>query len=274
MSESAAASGASLIELADRVQVRTSERFVTNTTVVRLDARSCLVVDPSVEPADLAELAETLAGSMEVVAGWSTHPHWDHVLWSSAFGAGVERLATATAARFCAEYRQRLLDEVERASLGHELELCARLVGAPLDQDGQIAWGEAGASWPRARVLEHSAHAPGHGALFFSELGLLVAGDMVSDIEMPLLDPEASDPVCDYLAALELYQDLAPKVKSFVPGHGAVGDGAELEARIALDRCYLADLMAGVKSTDGRLGTDWLLVEHERQSELVSRLYG
>src|SRR5690242_11361874 len=45
--------------------------------------RRCLVIDPRIRPADLAVLAAELAASrLKPAAGWSTHPHWDHVLWS------------------------------------------------------------------------------------------------------------------------------------------------------------------------------------------------
>ena len=46
---------------------------------------------------------------------------------------------------------------------------------------------------PRALVLAHDAHAPGHGAVFLPDTGVLVAGDMCSDVEIPLLDAGAAD---------------------------------------------------------------------------------
>ncbi|HET9092794.1 MAG TPA: hypothetical protein VFN50_10315, partial [Acidimicrobiales bacterium] len=65
----------SLVEVLPSVLVRTSERYVTNTTVVRLGGDRCLLVDPAILPADLDVLADELeAASLEVVAGWSTHP--------------------------------------------------------------------------------------------------------------------------------------------------------------------------------------------------------
>ena len=56
---------------------------------------------------------------------------------------------------------------------------------------------------PTVRIIEHRAHAPGHAALLIEERGVLVAGDMLSDILMPFLDLRGtSDPLEDYLAAL------------------------------------------------------------------------
>ncbi|MGO9196912.1 MAG: MBL fold metallo-hydrolase [Acidimicrobiales bacterium] len=260
-----------LLEVGEGAWVRTSERYVTNTTVVRLEGSSCLVVDPAVDPGDLAELVMLLAGkSLEVVAGWSTHPHWDHVLWSAGLGRDVPRYATEVNARHCRHDRENVIARIAASSAGHDLELCGCLTEVALDYEG-FALFAPGVPVPagRCRVIAHSAHAPGHGALFFETLGLLVAGDMVSDIEIPLFDCPPRDPVDHYLAALDLYEGLSSSVTTFVPGHGAAGDGAELRRRIAADRTYLADLVSGRASDDPRLATPWLAVEHERHLALV-----
>ena len=94
-------------------------------------------------------------------------------------------------------------------------------------------------------MIAHEAHAPGHGALWVQGKGLFIAGDMVSDIEIPTLDLESSDPVGDYEEALNRYEQIAREVVSFVPGHGTPGDGAELRRRLAADRRYLAGLVSG-----------------------------
>ncbi|MGO9560415.1 MAG: MBL fold metallo-hydrolase [Acidimicrobiales bacterium] len=263
-----------LVQVGKGAWVRTSERFVTNTTVIRLAGSGCLVVDPAVEPDDLAELVSDLGAlSLEVVAGWSTHPHWDHVLWSSDLGAGVPRFATADNAQYCRDERERVIARLAEAAPGHELELCARLTAVDLDDEGFARFGRGASAPPdsdaRCRLVEHTAHALGHGALFFPDLGLFVAGDMVSDIEIPLLDSSPADPIGDYLAALDQYEELARSVTTFVPGHGAIGDGPELARRIAADRAYVADLAGGRQSEDPRLETEWLAAEHERHLALA-----
>src|SRR5260370_41330794 len=93
-----------LVEVADGVLVGTSELYLTTTTVVVGRAGCCLVIDPAITPADLAVLAAELAGrGLRPAAGWSTHPHWDHVLWAAALGDvprfGGPRAAAAAAAR-------------------------------------------------------------------------------------------------------------------------------------------------------------------------------
>ena len=77
-------------EVAPGVYVATAEIYVTTTTVVAGADGGCLVIDPAVTPDDLATLAGWLsARGLRPAAGWSTHPHWDHVLWSGSLGGDV-----------------------------------------------------------------------------------------------------------------------------------------------------------------------------------------
>ena len=74
-------------EIADGVFVATADLYTTTTTVVVGDDGGCLLIDPAVTVADLAALAGWLTErGLRPVAGWSTHPHWDHLLWSPALG--------------------------------------------------------------------------------------------------------------------------------------------------------------------------------------------
>jgi hydroxyacylglutathione hydrolase len=113
-------------------------------------------------------------------------------------------------------------------------------------------------------VLAHDGHAPGHAALFLADSGVLIAGDMCSDIEIPLLDPDAPDPVGDYRAGLELLAGLCG-VQVLIPGHGSVADAAGMRVRVAADFRYLDALERGENFGDSRLGAGWLRAAHERQ---------
>ena len=242
-------------EIAPGVYVATAAMYTTTTTVVAGPDGRCLLVDPAVSVADLAALADWLARrGLRPVAGWSTHPHWDHLLWSAALG-DAPRYATPRAAAVTAGARADLTSDVRTAAPGHDLTLFAQvaaLAGEVIDWAG-----------PRALVYSHDAHAPGHGAVFLPDSGVLIAGDMLSDIEIPLLDLDAADPFDGYRAGLRLLAAV-PGVRALVPGHGHVGGAAEFRRRLALDLAYLDAVQAGGDIADPRLTADWLRAEHAR----------
>ena len=252
-------------EVEPGVYVATAETYTTTTTIVAGDDDACLLVDPAVTVADLAALACWLpARGLRPVAGWSTHPHWDHLLWSRALG-DVPRLATPRAVAVAARTEASLISAVEEGAPGHDLTRFARvqpLIGHEIDWPG-----------PRALVYAHDAHAPGHGAVFLPDSGVLIAGDMCSDLEIPLLDGESADPFRDYREGLRLLADV-PGVNVIVPGHGHVGDDTEFRRRITADLAYLDAVQAGGDVDDPRLTEDWLRTEHARQRALARRAGG
>src|SRR4029079_12575954 len=96
----------------------------------------------------------------------------------------------------------------------------------PLDLYGLVTGLPAGSTeipWdgPQVRVVEHPAHSPGHAALVVEDRGVLVAGDMLSDVFVPMLDDfgDANDPVEEYLVGLGVLQRAAERVDVVVPGH-------------------------------------------------------
>ncbi|HEY4023371.1 MAG TPA: MBL fold metallo-hydrolase, partial [Pseudonocardiaceae bacterium] len=207
-----------------------------------------------------------------VVAGFSTHPHWDHLLWHPRFGAapryGTARCAASTRHQLSAGLDSRRLgipEQVPMDLLGLISGLSAEMTLIPWDG-------------PQIRIVEHQAHAPGHVALLIEERGVLVAGDMLSDALIPLLDlNDTADPIEDYLAALRLFEGVAGDVDVLVPGHGSIGGADQVQARIDQDRAYIDALRDGHVPSDPRLGPsatygkDWLPGVHARQLERLAR---
>jgi hydroxyacylglutathione hydrolase len=242
-------------EVAPGVFVATAEVYTTTTTIVAGDDGRCLLIDPAVSVADLAALARWLGErGLRPAAGWSTHPHWDHLLWSRALGE-VPRYATPRAAAVAASERAGLTEGVQGSAPGHDLELFGRVEA--------LTGREIGWPGPRACVYPHDAHAPGHGAVFLPDSGVLIAGDMCSDIEIPLPDLDAPDPFGGYRAGLAVLAGISG-VTCVVPGHGHVGDAAEFRGRLAADLAYLDAVAAGADHPDPRLTQDWLRAEHAR----------
>jgi glyoxylase-like metal-dependent hydrolase (beta-lactamase superfamily II) len=248
-----------LTEITPGVLVATSEFAVTTSTVVVGAGGGCLLVDPAVTVADLAALADELASlGLRPAAAWSTHPHWDHILWSAGLG-DAPRYAVPAAVPVLKARRDHLVEQLGQSAPGHDLELFGKLQAL----DGPvIPW-----DGPEARLIVHDGHAPGHGAVFLPDSGVLVAGDMCSDIEIPLLDTDEADPLGDYRTGVERLASV-PGVRQVVPGHGHVGDAAELRRRLGLDTAYLDAVSADRPYQDPRLTEDspaWMRAMHEDQ---------
>jgi glyoxylase-like metal-dependent hydrolase (beta-lactamase superfamily II) len=159
--------------------------------------------------------------------------------------------------------RAELVREAQRSAPGHDFSLLGRLTPLPgTDAAGSIPW-----DGPEARLIVHDGHAPGHGAVFLAGSGVLAAGDMCSDVEIPLLDLTAPDPLGDYRVGLERLAAVAG-VSQVVPGHGHIGDAGELRRRLALDAAYLDAITSGQPAGDPRLtqaSPEWLRVTHDEQ---------
>jgi glyoxylase-like metal-dependent hydrolase (beta-lactamase superfamily II) len=257
--------------------------FCQSNAVVVLGRAGVLLIDPGVLGDEMACLANDLSDSGQtVVAGFSTHPHWDHLLWDARLGA-APRYGTA---RCAATARDRLSDPGAKARIAGQLippdiagqvplDLLGLIAGVPAEM-AQIPW-----DGPQVRIAEHQAHAPGHAALLIEERGVLVAGDMLSDVLIPVLDLNATaDPVEDYLAALRLLEGVAGDVDVLVPGHGSAGGADQVRARIDQDRAYVHALRDGHVPSDPRAGPsakdgwDWVAGVHARQLQGLARRSG
>ncbi|MEU4242341.1 MBL fold metallo-hydrolase [Actinoplanes sp. NPDC026619] len=265
--------------VAEGVLVHVSE-FIQSNAVVVEGRDGVLLVDPGVQDHELACLADDLAGKgRTVVAGFSTHSHWDHLLWHAKLGS-APRYGTA---RCAADVREELSDPDAKAKITEHLEPTGMADQVPLDRYGLITALPAGTAqvpWdgPPVRIIEHQAHTPGHAALFVEELRVLVAGDMLSDVLIPMLDlfGAAADPIEDYLAALRLLEGVADGVDVVIPGHGSVGGAGEVRARIERDRAYVLALRAGEVPDDPRIGPsaqpgyEWVSDMHDGQAKRLA----
>jgi glyoxylase-like metal-dependent hydrolase (beta-lactamase superfamily II) len=186
------------------------------------------------------------------------------VLWSRELG-DAPRYAAPAAVAGARTGRDGILEGVRNSAPGHDLSLVGRM--RSLDASA-IPW-----DGPEARLIVHDGHAPGHGAVFLPESGVLIAGDMCSDVEIPLLDLDAADPLGDYRTGMERLASVSG-VRRVVPGHGRVGDAGELRRRLALDAAYLDAVSAGRPYDDPRLTADsptWIRSTHEDQVRYFQR---
>ena len=269
-----------LEQVAEGVLAHESECIQSNAVVVQGKA-GVLLIDPGITGDEMAALANNLRElGQTVVAGFSTHPDWDHVLWHADFG-DAPRYGTA---RCAASIRDLLSHEDWKDDVAEGLppehaedipmDLLGLITGLPPGTT-QIPW-----DGPHVRIIEHQAHAPGHAALLIEERRVLVAGDMLSDGFIPMLDFETADPIEDYLAALRLLEGVAGDVDVLVPGHGSIGGADQVHARIDQDRAYVLALRAGHVPNDPRIGPsakpgwEWVSDVHEGQAQRLAESGG
>jgi glyoxylase-like metal-dependent hydrolase (beta-lactamase superfamily II) len=267
-----------LRQVAEGVLIHESEFCQSNAVVVQGRA-GALLIDPGVLGDEMAGLANDLRElDQPVVAGFSTHPHWDHLLWHVRLGAapryGTARCAAAARDQMSGAGGQARVAEWIPPDIAEQMswDLFGLITGLAADT-ARIPW-----DGPHVRIIEHQAHAPGHAALLIEERGVLVAGDMLSDVLIPMLnlDPTA-DPVEDYLAGLQLLESVADDVDVIVPGHGSVGGADQARARIDQDRGYVQAVRDADAVADQRVGPaakdgwDWVAGVHARQLQGLAR---
>jgi hydroxyacylglutathione hydrolase len=232
-----ASSTAAWTELGSGVRVRASRLYRMNSVVVA-EAGHAAVVDPGILPSELEDLAAATAGIPDVTLVF-THGDWDHVLgrpwWPRAGTVGHDALAAEVARE-----RDRIRAEADRAAAAAG----ERFPGPfePFRPRTAISGLHAGRLGSRHAVYRD---APGHSASMLSlhlpELRLLIAGDMLSDIELPALQ----QPPQVYRRTLEQLLPLAEHdaITTLIPGHGAVArSSAEVRARLRRDLAYLETL--------------------------------
>jgi hypothetical protein len=94
--------------------------------------------------------------------------------------------------------------ELGESAPGFPLELIALVT--PLPAEGGPVPGQ---------MIEHHAHAIGHAAVLLADRAVLLAGDMLSDVLIPLLDARRRDQVGAYEKALDRLGEAATFAVAF-----------------------------------------------------------
>lgn len=236
-------------DLEGGVRVRRSSAFRMNSVV--LDGGDhALIVDPGVLPSELEDLAASVVHvELRAIVLIFTHAHWDHVLgkpwWPEARTVGHDRLA----AEMKRDYRE-IVEKSDALAAEHR-EVFARRF-APFQPDLEVS-GLHFRTLGDWRLVFRDA--PGHSdsqlSIHLPERRLLIAADMLSDIEIPFLNRAPA-------VYRKTLKDLLPLVaggaiETLVPGHGAIArDRAEVQRRIAADLDYLDRLEREVEALKAR----------------------
>ena len=225
--------------VAENVHVRQSRAYWMNSTVL-LDSEHTILVDPGVLPSELDEIAQLVnQAEPEKVSLLFTHGHWDHVLgapwWPKARILAHDRCAAAIAHDV-----EKIRTESAKIAAAHGEAWRAPFAPPQIDD------ASSGQRYlkldPWKLVLRDAyGHSDSQLSVHVPDLGLLIAADMLSDIEIPILNTTPAI----YRATLETLRPLAEggAIETLVPGHGAIAFGPEaVVERIHRDLAYLGAL--------------------------------
>ena len=219
------------------VLVAVSRIFQTACTIVR-DGDECFVIDSPVLPDELDVLPALLEQAGFPFSGLlATHADWDHLLGRLAFPDASLGVAETTAARLKAEP-----GDAARKLRSFDDELYVERPG-PLSLGQVQALPVPGHLEVGSQTIElhpTEGHVVDGMALWLPWARILVAGDFLSPVEIPMLSRGGSRSA--YLATLERLRPLVEQADHVVAGHGGAIDGTRALAILREDAAYLEGL--------------------------------
>ncbi len=205
-------------------------------TGVFISQGQAVLIDPGLMADEFAALRELLAAhGARPHTLVVTHSHWDHVLGPEQF-PGVRVLAhdryPALIAQYADDIAWGLSHWEKQAGLTRSQPFRPPAADVTVGADAELTVGALA-----LRLRHVPGHAPDQLALYDAAAGALWASDILSDVEIPY--------VSDSLAAYQrtLAELAGWDLRVLVPGHGTpTAEPAEIQARLAHDRAYLAEL--------------------------------
>ena len=229
-----------VVAVHEDVLVATSRVFQTTCTIVR-GGDEGFVVDSPVLPDELDVLPAVLEQTGFPFTGLlATHGDWDHLLGRLAFEGAALGVAETTAARLTGEPGEaarglRSFDAEHYVTRARPLSL-GQVQALPVP--GHLAVGGH-----EIELHPTEGHTPDGMALWLPWARVLIAGDYLSPVEVPMLSPGGSRDA--YLATLRRLEPLVDQAAVVVPGHGEPLDGTRAAAILREDRAYLEALPGG-----------------------------
>jgi glyoxylase-like metal-dependent hydrolase (beta-lactamase superfamily II) len=229
------------VALGADVIVFVSDMWQTTCTAVRGGGEG-FVIDSVLYPEELRALPDVLEQAEFPVSGLlTTHGDWDHVMGRLAFPSAALGAGEATVARLGAELGQAQRDlrafDQEHYVDGRPPLALGSLQSLPVPGHLEIGSG------PEAHELElheTGGHTADGVAYWLPWARVLVCGDYLSPVEIPMLSPGGSVEV--YRGTLRRLKPLAEQAEWVVPGHGAPYPGQRTLEILAEDDAYLTAL--------------------------------
>ena len=227
-------------QIDDRWAYQPGEHFLFNAGVI-CSPESAFLIDPGMTGKEIRDLQGFLADTGRTCEGIIlTHFHWDHILGANSFGqrdifahqqfpgeqsAHLQGTGSAIE-KWAAASNEKALKPEDFPVPNHLLEDGSRL----LVGDTSLL------------ILHTPGHTSDHISIFDESSGVLWAGDILSDVEIPYI----SGSILAFLGTMEKLSAL--KITAIIPGHGSpTRDQAEARKRLAEDLEYLHVLKAAVE---------------------------
>ena len=219
--------------VAEGALVLTSALWQVNAVALRLGDGTVVLADSPVLPDELEALPGTLeAAGLRPEALLVTHAHFDHVLGRIAFPDLPLLAGPGTAAELRRDPKA-LLRELADSDAELYLERAAPPRLDDADDAGRL---------PLERIAA-DGHAADGSAFLDRASGVLLAGDYLIEVEIPLVS-EAGSPE-RYLATLDRLAALVDEATVVVPGHGPPLGPRRARELLDLDRRYVERLEDG-----------------------------
>jgi glyoxylase-like metal-dependent hydrolase (beta-lactamase superfamily II) len=222
------------------VIVVVSRAYATSAVLVRGGPAEAFLIDSPVFPDELDALGALAAqAEFPVVGLLTTHGDWDHLLGPYAFPEAPLGAAESTAARMISSpgEAQRALREFDEEMYVVRPRPLSLPGAQQLPVPGRVDVGE--------RELElhpTGGHTIDGMAVWIPWTGVLVAGDYLSPVEIPMISESGS--VSQYLSTLRVLEPLVAEAEHVVPGHGGPIEGERALAILREDAAYLQALDA------------------------------
>jgi glyoxylase-like metal-dependent hydrolase (beta-lactamase superfamily II) len=227
-----------VVSVHEDVLVATSAFWKTTCTIVRR-GEEAFVIDSPVLPSELDVLPSVLEQAGFPFTGLlATHGDWDHLLGRMAFGSRAPLgVAETTAARLTGEpgqaaRRLREFDDEHYVDRAHPLSL-GSVEALPVP--GHLGLGDQ-----ELELHPADGHTADGMAVLIPWAGVLVCGDYVSPVEIPMISEGGSRDA--YLATLRRLEPLVERATPVVPGHGEPLDSVRALALLREDVAYLEAL--------------------------------
>lgn len=213
-----------------------SALYRTNTTMIVLE-KDIILIDPNWLPAEIEFIQQAVKkyGPNKNLYIYFTHADFDHIIGYGAF-PGAKTLADINFTNLAD--KKKALEQIHDFDDQYYIQRAYPIVFPDIDtiiDSSPFVWNDV---TPPITYFLTPGHVSNGSVAVIQDLGLCIAGDYLSNIEIPWVEYDFQT----YKNTLELFQNILDKypIDKLIPGHGDIAIGAdEIQKRINEDTTYI-----------------------------------